>query len=53
MTTGFYVTFNIWMAVAVLMLFIGVEGKLFPLLCVLAIAAYDFYWLIRGKSNYE
>ena len=53
MTTGFYVTFNVWMAVAVLMLFMGVEGKLFPLLCVLAIAAYDFYGLIRSKPNHE
>ena len=53
MTTGFYVSFNIWMAVAMLMLFIGVENKLFPLLCVLAIAAYNFYAFIRSKSNYE
>ena len=53
MTTSFHITFNIWMAVAVLMLFIGVEGKLFPLLCVLAIAAYNFYGLIRSKPNHE
>lgn len=53
MTTSFYASFNIWMAVAVLMLFIGVEGKLFPLLCVLAIAAYNFYGFTRSKPDYE
>lgn len=53
MTTGFYVAFNLWMAVAILMLFTGVEGKLFSLLCVLAIAAYNFYAFIRSKPTYE
>lgn len=53
MTTGFYVTFNIWMAVAVLMLFIGVEGKLFPLLCVLLVAGINYYFFTKDKPNYE
>ena len=48
MTTGFYIVFNIWMAVAILMLFMGVEGKLLPLLCVLAVAAYNFYAFIMS-----
>ena len=53
MTTGFYVTFNIWMAVAILMLYIGVEGKLFLLLCVLFIAGINYYSFTKGKPNYE
>lgn len=53
MTTGFYVVFNIWMAVAILMLFMGVEGKLLPLLCVLAVAAHNFYGFTRSKPKYE
>ena len=49
MITGFYVTFNLWMAVAILMLFIGVEGKLLPLLSVLVVAGVNYYYLTRSN----
>ena len=53
MTTGFYVSFNIWAAVAILMLFIGVEGKLFTLMAVLLVAGVNYYFFTKGKPNYE
>lgn len=53
MTTGFYVTFNIWMAVVILMLFIGVEGKLLSLLSVLLVAGINYYFFTKGKPNHE
>ena len=53
MITGFYVTFNLWMAVAILMLFIGTEGKLFSLLAVLVVAGINYYFFTRSGSNHE
>lgn len=39
----YLVIFNIWMAVVLLMLFIGVEGKVSVLLCALFLAGYNIY----------
>ena len=53
MNASFYVTFNLWAAVAILMLFIGVEGKLFTLMAVLLVAGVNYYFFTKSKPNYE
>lgn len=49
----YFILFNLWIAIAVLMLFIGIEGKAFSLICVLLLAGISFYRIIKEKPNRE